>query len=153
MSVAGDDAVVENTRSGIIESKDAESAAVELNVVEIFGPAAGTSSQLVNSGKVVAPDIAVLGGAGQETAINRGRIVGDVSLGDGDDTFTFARGGTVDGEVFAGSGNDVIHVENGSGNNRVADFTAGDTNDAVDVSAFFSSFDQVRATLDRLAMT
>ena len=85
----GDDGVVEN--SGSIRSRDAASAAVELNVVEQEGvPAAGLSSQLTNSGLISAPDVAVLGGAGQETVVNRGRIVGDVSLGEGNDTFTFA---------------------------------------------------------------
>ena len=140
--VVGDDGVVEN--SGSIRSKDAASAAVELNVVEQEGvPAAGLSSQLTNSGLISAPDVAVLGGAGQETVVNRGRIVGDVSLGEGNDTFTFARGGSVNGEVALGSGDDLVRVENGSGISRVADFTAGDAGDAVDVSAFFSSFDQV----------
>ena len=76
--VVGDDGVVENSAS--IRSKDAASAAVELNVVEQEGvPAAGLSSQLTNSGLISAPDVAVLGGAGQETVVNRGRIVGDVS--------------------------------------------------------------------------
>jgi hypothetical protein len=71
--VSGDGALVENTRSGIIRSQDAASAAIELNVVERDGvPAAGLSAQLENFGLISAPDIAVLGGAGQESVINHG---------------------------------------------------------------------------------
>jgi hypothetical protein len=142
--VSGDGAVVEN--SGTIRSQDAESAAVELNVVEREGlPAEGWSTQFENTGTVSAPDVAVLGGISQDTVVNRGRIQGDVRLGDGADTFVFGDGGRVDGEVSLGSGADVVRVENGAGRSQVADFTAGGGGDSVDVSAFFSSFDQVQA--------
>jgi hypothetical protein len=144
--VSGNGDLVENTHSGVIRSKDAASAGVELNVVEREGfPAADSSSQLQNSGLISAHDIAVLGGAGQETVVNNGRIIGDVSLGEGDDTFVFGKGGTVRGGVALGGGDDLVRVENGSGRSRLADFTAGDASDAVDVSAFYSSFDQVLA--------
>ena len=142
--VVGDQGLVENARLGAIRSNDGASAGVDLNVVERDGlPAADMSAQLENAGLVSAPDVAVLGGAGQETVINRGRIIGDVSLGGGDDTFVFGRGGSVRGEVRLGTGEDVVRVENGSGLSRVADFAAGDANDAIDVSGFFSSFDDV----------
>jgi hypothetical protein len=145
--VAGDDALVENTRSGIIRSNDAASAAVELNVVERDGlPAADTASRLENFGLVSAPDIAVLGGTGRETVVNHGRIVGDVVLGAGDDTFVFGRGGSVSGDVSLGPGNDLILVEDGSGLSRIADFAAGEASgDLIDVSAFFANFDQLTA--------
>jgi hypothetical protein len=145
--VVGDDALVENTRSGIIRSNDAASAAVELNVVEREGlPAANTASRLENFGLISAPDIAVLGGAGHESVVNHGRIVGDVALGAGDDTFVFGKGGSVSGDVALGSGNDLVLVEDGSGLSRIADFAAGDASgDMIDVSAFFSNFNQLTA--------
>jgi hypothetical protein len=143
--VVGDGAV-ENTGSGAIRSQNAASAAVELNVVERDGlPAADTASQLENFGLISAPAVAVLGGAGQESVTNHGRIVGDVSLGDGDDTFVFGSGGRVNGEVGLGGGNDLVRVEQGSGVSRIADFTAGGADDSIDVSGHFSSFEQVQA--------
>ena len=91
--VSGDDAIVENTRSGVIRSDDAASAAVELNVEELAGvPAAGLSARLENSGMIRGDSIAVLGGDGEETVINHGRIVGNVDLGGGADTFRLRQG-------------------------------------------------------------
>jgi hypothetical protein len=143
--VSGDDALVENARSGVIRSMDPDSAAVELNVLERDGfPASAMSSRLVNSGLIVGADVAIEGGAGQETVINHGRIVGDVMLGDGADTFVFGRSGSVAGDVFLGDGSDTVRIENGSGTSRVADFAAGaGSEDVIDVSAFFSDFDDV----------
>ena len=140
--VSGDGALVENTRSGVIRSKDADSAAVELNVLEQDGlPAAAMSSTLENFGLIDGKDVAVLGGAGEETVVNHGRIVGDVILDDGSDTFVFGKGGTLAGDLFLGSGDDLVVVENGSGRSRVADFVAGAASgDVIDVSDFFSNF-------------
>ena len=68
---------MENSRSGVIESKDAASAAVELNVLERpCLPVAGMSSTLENFGLIKGAGVAVLGGAGEENVINHGRIVG-----------------------------------------------------------------------------
>jgi hypothetical protein len=141
--VSGNDALLENTRTGVIESKNAQSAAVELNVMERPGLTdANTSSNLENFGLIKGAAVAVLGGAGQETVVNHGRIVGDVSLGDGNDTFVFGKGGNVAGDVFLGGGNNLFVVENGSGTSHIGDFTAADM---IDVSAFFSSFSQLTA--------
>jgi hypothetical protein len=138
--VVGDGSMVENTRSGNIESKNAHSAAVELNLLD---PAA--SSELDNSG-VIKGTIAVLGGDGQETVVNHGRIVGDVMLGSGDDTFVFGKGGTLTGALDPGAGHDLVRIENGAGTARITGFTAaGTSSDVVDLSAFFSSFGQVMA--------
>jgi hypothetical protein len=144
--VSGDGALVQNTRSGVIESENGHSAAVELNVVERDGlPASGVSSRLENSGLIKGAGAAVLGGAGQEMVINHGRIVGDVALGDGADTFVFGKGGTVAGDVFLGGGNDLVRIENGSGTSHIADFAAGAASgDVIDVSAFFSNFHEVQ---------
>jgi hypothetical protein len=145
--VSGDGVLVENARSGIIRSEDAASAAVELNVLERGGlPASEMSSRLENSGLIAGPGLAVRGGAGQETVVNHGRIVGDVDLGYGADTFVFARGGNVAGEVVLGAGDDLARIENGSGTTRIADFVAGAPGgDVVDVSVFFSTVAELLA--------
>jgi hypothetical protein len=146
--VSGDGVSIENTRTGVIESEDTDSAAVELNVLERDGfPAADMSSSLENFGLIKGAGVAVLGGAGQETVINHGTIVGDVVLGDGADTFVFGKGSTLDGHLLLGAGNDLVRVEDGSGTSRIEDFVAGAANpdDVIDVSAFFSSFDDLEA--------
>jgi hypothetical protein len=146
VAVSGDSALVVNSRSGVIESRDASSAAVELNVIERDGvPTAGLSSQLENAGLVRGVDIAVLGGDGAESVINHGRIVGDVILGGGDDMFVFGRGGSLAGDLLLGSGDDLVVVENGSGTSRVDDFAAGAGGDVIDVSDFFASFGALMA--------
>jgi hypothetical protein len=145
--VSGDDALVENTRTGVIKSEDASSAAVELNVVERDGlPAADMSARLENFGLIQGADVAVLGGAGRETVDNHGRIVGDVRLGDGADAFVFANGGTLAGDLFLGGGDDFVRIENGAGTSHIADFAAGAAGgDVIDLSAFFSSFGALKA--------
>ena len=143
--VSGDQALVENTKSGLIRSEDAASAAVELNVQEFAGaPAADLSARLENSGLIRSAGIAILGGAGQETVINHGRIVGDVVLGDGADSFVFGKGGTLAGDLLLGDGDDLVLIENGAGKISIADFSAAG-GDVVDVSAFFSSFEELAA--------
>ena len=141
--VSGDDALVENTRTGVIESTNANSAAVELNVLERDDfQAADTSSQLRNFGLIRGAGVAVVGGDGDETVANYGRIEGDVDLGDGANSIVFGRGGTITGDVLLGGGDDVVRVEDGSGTTRIADFLAGDV---IDVAAFFSSFAELSA--------
>jgi hypothetical protein len=147
--VSADDAVIDNTRSGIIESKNATTAAVELNV-HVFGPIAGLSSLLENEGTLKGVGIAVLGAEGEETVINRGRIIGDVDLGDGNDTFIFGKRGSLQGDLFLRGGDDLVCVDKGAGIARVADFVAGDTSgDAIDLSAFFASFSEIEARISQ----
>jgi hypothetical protein len=140
--VSGHDALIENARTGLIRSADAGSAAVEMNIIERDDLViADTATRLENFGKIKGADLAILGGAGDETVINRGRIVGDVDLGEGDDTFVFGKGGTVASTVFLGGGDDLVRVKNGAGEAEVADFAAGNSGgDVADVSAFFASF-------------
>jgi hypothetical protein len=141
--MSGDGAFVENTRSGLIESRSADSAAVELNVPHIGSnnDPASESARLENWGLLQAPSVAVLGGAGQETVVNHGQIVGDVNLGDGNDTFVAGKGGSLAGELVLGGGDDLVYVEKGSGSLRIADFFAGPAGgDVVDISAFYASF-------------
>jgi hypothetical protein len=140
--VSGDGAVIENAQTGVIESKSAASAAVELNVLQRTGVInSALSSLLDNDGLIKGASVAVLGSAGQETVVNHGRIVGDVVLGDGNDTFVFGKGGSLAGELFLGGGDDLVGVEKGSGSMRIADFTPGDSSgDVIDISAFYSNF-------------
>ena len=88
----------------------------------------------------------MLGGAGAETVINHGRIVGDVDLGGGADTFIAGKGGSVAGDVFLGGGDDDVLIENGAGTVEIADFAAGVAGgDVIDVSEFFDGFDELEA--------
>jgi hypothetical protein len=145
--VSGAGALVENTETGVIRSENADSAAVELNVLKRSGLAnEGTSSLVENSGLIEGAKVAILGGDGQETVVNHGHIVGDVILGQGADTFIFGSGGSLDGNLFLGGGKDLVVIENGAGTAKIADFAAGASNkDVIDVSAFFSSFGDLKA--------
>jgi hypothetical protein len=144
--------LVHNTRTGSIETHDPNSPAVFLSNRDIgavsFRPgviAADTQSRLENEGLIKAAQTAVLGGAGDETVINRGRIVGDVELNGGDDTYVAARGGQLRGVIFSGEGDDTFVFHDGSGRSEVADFEAGaGSDDILDVSAFgFDTFADV----------
>ena len=50
---------------------------------------------------------AILGGAGEETVVNTGKIDGAIVLGDGDDILTNL-GGQIKGDILLGAGNDVF---------------------------------------------
>ena len=145
--VSGDGALLENTRTGVIKSLNTGSAAVELNVLERPGlPAAAMSSSLENSGLIEGAGVAVFGGAGQENVVNHGRIVGNVDLGGGNDTFVFAKGGVLSGDLVLGEGDDVVVIQNGAGTTGIADFVAGAASgDRIDVSTFFSTLNEVQA--------
>ncbi len=145
--VSGDGAIIENTLTGVIESKSATSAAVELNVVERDGfPVASMHSELDNFGLIRGDSVAVLGGAGHELVINHGQIVGDVVLGDGNDVFVDGKGGSLTGDLFLGGGDDLVQIEKGSGSMHIADFAAGPTfGDIIDISAFYSNFTDLMA--------
>jgi hypothetical protein len=149
--VTGNDALVENTRTGVIRSHDAASAAVEINVLERDGLSnADTSARLDNFGRIEGV-VAVLGGDGDETVINHGRIVGDVNLGAGNDQFVAGKGGILTGDLILGGGDDHVLIENGSGTTRIAGFAAGEsTEDEIDVSAFFSNLDDLKAESEQI---
>jgi hypothetical protein len=139
--VSGNNVSIDNEGSGSIISNHAGSAAIELNVIDRDGVVNAQLSSLVdNFGLIEGVDVAISGGAGQETVVNHGQIIGNVMLGAGDDTFVFGKGGQVVGDVYLGAGNDHVVVERGSGVSHIADLSAHDT---VDVSAFFSNFNQL----------
>lgn len=157
----GANVVVRNTRTGVIETHDPDSPAVTLNghdiavdpdLPDLFPAivAADTAARLENDGEIRAVQTAVRGGAGDETVVNRGLIVGDVVLNDGADTFVFGRGGVLDGDLMLGGGDDLVIVQGGSGTSRVADFEAGAASgDVIDLSAFFSSFGELQSHIQQ----
>jgi hypothetical protein len=157
VNALGMNVLVRNTRSGVIETHDPYSPAILLNnhdiapdpdIPDVFPGivAADAQARLENDGEIRAVQTAVGGGAGDETVVNRGLIVGDVVLNDGADTFVFGRGGVLDGDLLLGGGGDLVIVERGSGTARVADFAPGAASgDVIDVSAFFSSFDELQS--------
>jgi hypothetical protein len=104
------------------------------------------SARLENRGLIKGAEVAILGGGGEETVINHGRIVGDVVLGDGDDTYVGGKGSSLAGDLVLGDGDDVVVVTDGIGTLRIADFAAGTAGgDVLDVSDFFSDFGDVLA--------
>jgi len=145
--VSGDDVSIENQRTGTITSNHAGSAAIELNVIARDGvDNAQLSSAVENWGLIKGVDVAISGGDGHETVINHGRVVGDVFLADGSDTFVFGKGGSLSGDLFLGLGDDFVRLEKGAGTAHIADFAAGATGgDVIDVSAFFSGIGDLMA--------
>jgi hypothetical protein len=145
--VSGDGTLVENASSGVIESNNDASAAVELNALKQNGlNNAKTSATLENYGVVKGASVAVLGGDGAEIVINHGHITGDVILGGGPDTFVFGSGGRLTGMLFLGGGNDRVTIERDSGSMTIADFVAGAAaKDIIDISAFYSNFTDLKA--------
>jgi len=142
--VSGNGVSIENERIGAITSNHAGSAAIELNVIARDGVDNAQLSSLVeNWGLIEGLDVAISGGDGQESIINHGSIVGDIVLGAGADTFVFGKGGELSGHLFLGEGNDLVNIENGSGTSRIDDFTT--TFDVINVSAFYSNFDDLAA--------
>jgi hypothetical protein len=123
-----------------------------LNVVRRSGLAnVGASSQVENSGLIESAEVAILGGDGQETVVNHGGIVGDVVLGDGAVAFVFGNGGNLAGDLFLGGGKDSVVIEDCAGTAAIADFVAGSANkDTIDVSAFYSSFDQLAPNIHQV---
>lgn len=80
-----------------------------------FNTSSGDENSLNNSGviKAVHPGFAtfgVSGDGGNEHITNSGRIVGDIFLQDGNDTFT-SKGGTVKGEIIGGAGSDTYRID------------------------------------------
>ena len=145
--VTGDDALVQNGKSGVIQSKNTDSAGIEINIIERDGLSnADTSCRLENSGLIKGAGVAILCGAGEEIVINYGRIVGDVVMGDGADTVISGKGGMIRGSLVLGGGDDIVFIEDGSGTTRIADFGAGDASgDVVNVAAFFSNFSDLQS--------
>lgn len=69
---------------------------------------------------------AILGGAGDETVVNTGKIVGHVVLSEGDDTFTM-KAGSLKGDVFLGGGDDTFAFTGGAIKGKVHGDVGDDT--------------------------
>ena len=97
----GPGTLIANSGSVVTSSTLATDAAVKILSL------AGETNRLVNNGELAGQVNAVLGGAGDETVVNRGTMDGSVDLGKGADLF---KGwfGAVDGEIHGGIGFDTI---------------------------------------------
>jgi len=69
--------------------------------------AAMATQSLINSGRIVAPELAYMGGADVDTIVNAGVIVGDVVLNGGADVYR-GRAGSIEGKVSGGAGADML---------------------------------------------
>ena len=78
---------------------------------------------------------AVIMGTGDDTLINTGSLIGDVTLGDGNDQFN-GIGGFVSGTVFGGIGNDTFRISDPLA--QVFETSGQGTQDRVEASVSFS---------------
>lgn len=102
VSILGDGARIYNEKSGRMEG----------GVGMGFSLDAGDSGTFYNRGVVAGDRYAVGGADGNDTVINRGKLVGMVSLFGGDDKVD-TRGGTLSTKVFEGGlGDDVLLTDN-----------------------------------------
>ncbi|MDB5551543.1 MAG: hemolysin-type calcium-binding repeat family protein [Rhizobium sp.] len=95
VSVLGDVNLVNGSHGRIV----AQDAGV------LVAGSASSSAQLLNRGSIVCDKYAVIGGSSNDIVTNRGRIVGDIDLGGGQDLFD-GRRGTVTGTVKGNDGDD-----------------------------------------------
>jgi serralysin len=88
---------------------------------------AGDTLSLVNEGTITGTDFSFSGSDASDTIINRGSMIGDISLQGGDDNVNMT-GGTLDGTVFGGFGDDVYTIDStnisleeeaGAGNDKI----------------------------------
>jgi Ca2+-binding RTX toxin-like protein len=84
--------------------------------------AAGETSSILNTGTIRSGGLAIDTGAGNDTIQNNGTIIGGISLGDGNDSFTSAHGTLISAPIDGGAGNDIItgsagddHISGGAG--------------------------------------
>jgi Ca2+-binding RTX toxin-like protein len=102
ITVIGDGAHVVN--SGTVDSRYAMHVSAK----------AGETTQFVNTGLIHSSSgVGITGFESDDTVINRGRIHGDVQLGEGDDVFR-SKGGHLQGNVFGSGGGDTYYVDDAS---------------------------------------
>lgn len=113
MTAASGEALGVVTNKGIIE---AEGSAIEAN---------GGLLKLVNTGTISGTTAAIVMGTGTAIITNRGDIIGDVTLGNGNDVFD-NRHGSVSGDINLGAGSDTYKpgadngtVDGGGGENTL----------------------------------
>jgi Ca2+-binding RTX toxin-like protein len=100
-----------------------------------FDQPAGKAHVLVNSGTISGGNFAILGLAGDEAITNVGVMLGQVSLGDGSDSFE-GSAGRQSGPVNGGGGNDILIGSLGAGNQLLGgsgddQLTGGDGRDVL----------------------
>ncbi|UVC09289.1 hypothetical protein IHQ71_01265 [Rhizobium sp. TH2] len=138
--VEGDDSVIVNRAGGKISAISSEGAGVAIGVyattggdgshvenqgtiqsrqwygVDFANMVDAETASLENHGTIKGGSGAFRGNASGEVIINRGRMIGDVELGAGDDVFDGDKG-SVKGAILGGSGNDYIF--GGKGNESI----------------------------------
>lgn len=83
------------------------------------------SMSIFNTGTIEGGTLAISAGILGDSVINRGLIIGNVALDDGEDSFD-NRGGAVEGDVDLGAGADVYSGANGTVNGTVSGGTGAD---------------------------
>jgi hypothetical protein len=96
--------IVENQKGGVIEGTG---TAIYSNLF------AGEYINISNAGLIKGASYAFLGHEGNENIVNTGRIIGDIVLGNGNDSVD-TRTGRVNGAIYGGGGNDVLMTGNAS---------------------------------------
>jgi Ca2+-binding RTX toxin-like protein len=100
------------------QSDTAGSLIINKGEIEGWGRAIDhQSSQMLeirNKGTIESEGLAISGSFGIDKVLNRGQIIGNVDLGEGDDIYDGRKAGTVDGTVTGGSGHDILTGGTGS---------------------------------------
>lgn len=113
---------------------------MEGRVAGIWHKFGGGTLEIINTGTIESPNFAVLGGLGADRITNRGTMIGDIELGEGNDQYD-GRNGTVSGTVTGGAGGDRMYAgtgiedfDGGSGSDTLIFWGAGAVNLALDGS-------------------
>ena len=120
---------IENQANGVIASEEVAGILIEAGVI--------FDGEIINDGLIVGGNgiaIDAAGALGAVEVINNGELIGDVLLGQGDDTFTQSSAGET-AIVEGGAGSDIFSVQ--AGTLIVEDFVDGE--DILNLDAFFSS--------------
>jgi len=99
---------VTNLAGGVIRSTDRAITVDDSDLGSAFGAVTIENAGLIQGGSAGAISIA---GDFADAIVNRGRIVGAVSTGGGDDAFTLYTGSSIDGAVDAGGGIDTVELK------------------------------------------
>jgi Ca2+-binding RTX toxin-like protein len=105
--VSGTGNLIVNLGSVVTSSISPAPAALASTAAVAIDSTKGDFNRLVNAGELSSQIYAVLGGAGNETVVNRGAMNGDVGLGLGNDRFK-GWSGTVNGDIHGGGGSDTL---------------------------------------------
>jgi hypothetical protein len=129
---------------GLVRATGEGSIGVRFSSENLPGTDGGT---FTNYGRVDGAARSVSGVDSNDHVINHGMLVGDVSLGAGNDSYVAGHGGSLAGELILGAGNDLVVCQRGCGGLAIADFLTGaGSDDALDLSAFgYHSLDELLA--------